>query len=472
MRIVMFSITPLFPDIIMGGAQKHIQDIALYLGGQGHEITILCTRRDDDHRPFRWQDRVEVKPILRFRQPFPQPYATPAHHLAAIVQDVGEHLQNADRFYLHDGEFVFPYVYRHIPTVVSLRDNVYPETLQGAFLFGGDALILISDYARRHYLHTVGRFFPGLEEKIVVIPNGFDRERFKPTPPRRIRELIPSVDPQKHAIVLHPHRPETNKGLRETVQVVDLLVHRHGLSNVRALVPKWIPEAASLEVNAFYAGIEREIAERGLGEHFVFHDWVPPDLMAEYYTLGDVTLSLGSFPEAFGNAVYESLGCGTPSIAARVTTHREILPDHLLDKVDFGDVESAAAIAAQIIREKRRTSPETLAYLREHYSFERMLKRYADVILNARLTEKLTYRLTPIGGETRFTLAPWCYFSERRGLYHDFRADYRPADALRSVSEKYPQGFTFEEAARHGLSREEVMAWYREGYLVPVADGG
>ncbi|MEZ4516570.1 MAG: glycosyltransferase [Chloroflexota bacterium] len=85
-----------------------------------------------------------------------------------------------------------------------------------------------------------------------------------------------------------------------------------------------------VEVQAFYRQMEQEIAERGLQDYFVFHDWIPQHLMPQYYSLGQVTLSLGHFVESFGNAVYESLGCGTPTIAARVATHRELLPDDLL----------------------------------------------------------------------------------------------------------------------------------------------
>jgi hypothetical protein len=87
-------------------------------------------------------------------------------------------MQRADRFYIHDGEFVFPYVYRGKPTVVGLRDNVYPETIQGAFHFEGHRLIVISEYARQFFLQTVGRFFPELPERLKVIRNSIDWEQF------------------------------------------------------------------------------------------------------------------------------------------------------------------------------------------------------------------------------------------------------------------------------------------------------
>jgi glycosyltransferase involved in cell wall biosynthesis len=263
MKIVAFSINPLFRDHVMGGAPKHLQSIALHLGELGHQVTVLATRRADSEEPFRWHENVEVLPLLRFHQPFPQPYGVPAYDMASIVQDVGEHLQTADRFYMHDGEFLFPFAYQHVPTVVSLRDNVYPETLHGSFLFAGDRLILISEYARQYFLHTAGRFFPDYASRTVVIPNGLDWDHFKPTPPGKILDLVP-VQPGAYPIVLHPHRPEATKGIYQTLAVVDLLVHQYGFANLKVLVPKWLDFDLSRELREAYETLQRDIIRRDL----------------------------------------------------------------------------------------------------------------------------------------------------------------------------------------------------------------
>lgn len=466
MKILMFSITPLFPEHDMGGGQKHLRTIANHLASLGHDITILCTQRADTHEPFRWHERILVKPILRFKQPFPAPYDTPAYNIASIIQDVAEHMQDADRFYIHDGEFVFPYVYRNIPTVVSLRDNVYPETIQGAFHFQGHKLVLISEYARAFFIHTVGRSFPDLPQRMVVIRNGIDWRRFKPTPPSRILGLIP-IDPSQHAIVLHPHRPEESKGMWQTIEVVDRLVHQHGIANVKTLVPLWLGLQHDPGIRDFYDRVQAEIVRRGLTDHFLFHAWVPVDLLPEYYSLGHVMLALGNFVESFGNAVYESLGCGTPAVVARISSHREILPEELVDKVDFNDHETAALLAANILREGRRTSRATLDYLHTHYRVEDQLQRYADVILNAEIAEELRFQFMPITKNTRYLLAPWCY-QAKSGIYHDYKADYYASPELSVLVAAHPDGFTRADAEGVGVSDEQVEFWLREGYTVPV----
>src|SRR5690606_20164324 len=89
MNILMFSMTPLFPDRAMGGAQKQLKRIALHLGELGHDVTLLATRRSDSLTPFQWSERVRVLPIFRFKQPYPEPYATPVYNIAAAIQDLG-----------------------------------------------------------------------------------------------------------------------------------------------------------------------------------------------------------------------------------------------------------------------------------------------------------------------------------------------------------------------------------------------
>jgi glycosyltransferase involved in cell wall biosynthesis len=468
LNILIFSIVPLFPNYDMGGAQKHLRYIALHLGKRGHQVTILCTYRQDSPTPFQWAENVQVRPILRFKQPFPMPYDTGVYNLAAIVQDLSEALAQADRFYIHDGEMHFPYLYDTIPTVASLRDNVYPETIMGAFTFQGHALILISEFSRRVYAATVGRFFPDLRQRMQVINNGIEWTHFRYTPPREILDIV-RVNPNEHAILLHPHRPEETKGIWQTIETAQLLVQRYGHHNLRVLVPQWIGTHMDGGVQEFYQRVEQRLRATHLTEHFVFHDWIPFPLLPQYYSLGQATLSLGSFVETFGNAVYESMGCGTPTIVARIATHRELLPDALIDKVDYSDTETAAAIADEILRTQRRTSAESLAYLHTHYNSVQQLARYAETIENAQVAPKPRFVAPQLTETTLYSLAPWCYRSSR-GIYHDFRASYEADPALNRLLTEASNGLSPRMAQHSGMSPAEFDAWYRAGYLVPLVD--
>ncbi|MEZ4516572.1 MAG: hypothetical protein R3C44_06945 [Chloroflexota bacterium] len=71
MNIVAFSINPLFPDRVMGGAPKHLQNIAIYLGELGHRVRVYCTSVSDSSATFNWHENVSIHLILRFSNRFP-----------------------------------------------------------------------------------------------------------------------------------------------------------------------------------------------------------------------------------------------------------------------------------------------------------------------------------------------------------------------------------------------------------------
>lgn len=466
MNIVGFSINPLFEDKIIGGSARHQRTVLSHLGELGHAVTVLCTRHPDA-RPFRWHENVQVLPALPFKQPFPEPYAVPAYQVAEIIQIVGEQLAGADRFYMHDGELLLPFLYRDVPTVISLRDNVYPETILGSFLFAADTLIAIAEYSRQVYLRTAGRFLPELPQRAITINNGIDFAQFAPGPPARAICELTGFTPDGHFVVLHPHRPEPTKGLIQTIEVADRLVHRYGCANLRVLMPRWYDEAISPEVRAFYDAMAGEIERRGLREHFVFHPWVPQRLMPDYYRLGHLTLVLGSFVEAFGNVAYESLACGTPAIVARVATHRSLVPDDLIDKVHFDDHDAAAAMAAAIWQQGRRVSGATLGFLRQNFAVDDQLRRYADAILGARRVTPAPPQVRPRGPETPYTLTPWCYLWGEGLVFHDFQGAHRHEPLLSALLAAHPAGLTPAEALRQGVPADEFDRWYRAGYIGP-----
>lgn len=466
MKILMSSINPLFADQVIGGSTKHLQKAAVHLGELGHDVTILSTRRPDSDTPFRWHENVLIKPVMRFKQPFPQPYDIPAYEMALNVQTVYDHLQTADRFYVHDGEWLFTRSHTAVPTTVSLRDNVYPETMLGMFLFQGDVLVPISGYSERVIRATAGRFYPELGSRIQTVPNALDWDKFRPKEvDPELFEYIP-IDPTQHTIMLHPHRPEPSKGLRETVAVADRLVHDYGVADLLVLVPNWFDADVSPDVKEYLTAVRQEIEERGLTDHFLFHKWLPQRLMPDYFNVGRVMLSLGHFVEAFGNTVYEALGCGTMAIAARIATHRDLVPDNLLDKVYFGDTEAAAAAAHRIIKNRESTSAATMRYLHDTYSVKRQMDGYARAILAAEKRPPLAFEANPVTGATRFVLAPWCDIWGEN-IYHDFTARHTALPRLIELLDSQPGGFTVIDAAGSSVPAADVERWYQNGFVVP-----
>ena len=113
-------------------------------------------------------------------------------------------------FYNHDGGVLFPYIWKDIPTVMSVRSILFSETLQSGYLLQGSALILNSKHTADSWIHTRGRFFPELKNRIHVILNGIDYDMYKPTPPDSILDVI-DIDTEKYRYIIFSTSARSNK---------------------------------------------------------------------------------------------------------------------------------------------------------------------------------------------------------------------------------------------------------------------
>jgi glycosyltransferase involved in cell wall biosynthesis len=465
MKIVAFSINPIFPDLITGGASKHLYHITRTLGQAGHQVHLLCAQGGQDPAGFEWAENVRVSPTLPFHLPFPQPYAISGADLGLIVERVSAALQSADRFYIHDGEFLVPDVYEHIPTVISIRDNIYPESVLGTFVGKPDEVICVSAYSTDVVRYSAGRYFPMLLDRLHHVNNGIDFEIFKPVETAKLAKTL-GVDPQQDKILLHPHRPEVGKGLPETIKVVDQLVNRYGRRNIKVLVPEWIGSMVSSGESAFYQDMIRLMNDLGVSEHFVFVPWMPQSQMPALYSLGHATLCLGNFVEAFGNVAYESLACGTPSIVARVGVHRNNMPDDLIDKVNNGDIDATVARLLAIFAGEKQNQSDVLDYLKIHMDFQRQVTNYSEIISACEKREPLQFIPPNYNDQQPFTLAPWCDIDGNR-IFHDFRGIYEEDQALTDILGKSPL-VSPAQAKAQGILAQQWQQWLDKTWLVPA----
>lgn len=465
MKIIMFSINPIFPDLVTGGASKHLYHVANHLGKQGHEVKVLSAQLGEDSTPFNWANNVVVVPSLPFHLPFPQPYAISGAELASIVSQIGMNLQSADRFYIHDGEFLVPDVYDSIPTIISFRDNIYPESVLGSFIGKGDDLICVSNFSAKVIQHTAGRFFPGMKERLHQINNGIDLDLFSPVDASELAKRL-KIDPDNEIILLHPHRPEPGKGLPETIHVVDRLVHQHGLGNITVLVPEWIEAMVSAGDASFHQNMLGLMNELDVRENFKFIPWMPIDQIAAFYSLGDVTLCLGNLVEAFGNVAYESLACGTPSVVARVGVHRTLMPDGLIDKVDFGDIEGAVDVIRSIVDGRKGVHSHVYDFLASELNFARQVEAYAEIITMCEKRDRLTFILPDQSTDQQFMLAPWCYLSADR-IYHDYEGKFFPAPQLANLM-RNREKINLADALEMEVTSEIWQSWIEKSWIVPV----
>lgn len=464
MKIIIFSINPIFPEVVTGGASKHLFHIASHLGAKGHSVEILCADAETLSGSFTWAENVRVFPVLPFDLPFPQPYAVSGPDLALMTERLRAAVCDADRFYIHDGEWLIPDVYQDIPTVSSFRDNIYPESVLGTFLTKADEVICVSPYSAAVIEHTAGRFFPRLKNRIHQVNNGIDFTQFTHQDPSPLAREF-GLDPDRQWILLHPHRPEPGKGLSETIHVAARLVHKAGVSTLRVVVLEWIEGMVSGGESAYHKQMLRLMEDLGVREHFNFVPWLPNERMPELYSLGAATLCLGNIVEAFGNVAYESLACGTPSVVARVGVHRSLLPDDLISKIHPGDTDAAVGAVLQILNNSPKVNPATLSFLHKHMDFNQQIESYVEIIENCSKRERLKFLMSEPVETQAFQLAPWCYLDGER-IYNDFHGTFESVpDLAKLFREK--DTITKPFAARSGVRDKKWATWLERTWIIP-----
>lgn len=471
MRIATISLGPLFPHHAHGGSERTLQTVLTYLGSLGHQCTAYCTRRDDNSGPFYLGPNVQVKPVLRFKQIFPEPYYTAPYNLTNIILTLSEAIETHDVLYIHEGELSFHFLYANIPTIIAFQDFVYPDTLANAFSFSRDRLVVNSKYVGRCVESVFSSFRPLNSNTLSVIPNGFDTNWFKPQNPQRLSAKLGLAE--ESIPILYPHRPDPRKGIYESIAAIHALkslIPHDIFKRIKLLIPIWMDSEIAPNNPHIYQTIYKEITayarDIGLNDLIHFHDWLPIQDMPEYYSLGKATLCIGNFIEAFGNVSVESELCGTPAILSRVAAQRYILPEELVSKVNYKDIDAVAHILKEILLNARNNHKDVQNYVETYYSQKQMTKGYANTILNAKLSQPLPeiYKFHWSSNDL-ISIPPWCSITSS-GYYNDYHYDYIQEQALLSLIPLLNETQKVGDLLRVGRSENQIKGWVQDGFLL------
>jgi len=467
-RILIFSLGPVFKDYVHGGSQKILREVAIYLGKAGNKVNIYCVEREDNNKPFQLSKNVQVFPVLKFKQTFPSSYKTAPYNLWRIIDILNEQIKKHDVFYIHDAGLNFYYLCNQkIPTVISLRDFLYPETLLGAFNFRRDKIIVNSLYTLKSLKYSVGNYLPEIEKRIELIENGINLKLFRKVKPQKILGLIDGKINKNDKIILYPHRPDPSKGIYQLLKVIHKLKLKKGLSNIKLLIPRYVDEKVTKDLEDYYKTIIQKSEELGIKENIVFHEWIPYELMPEYYSLGNLTLSIGNFIEAFGSNVgLESLACGTPVIMSLVGAQRYTLSEEIVPKVPYGDEKSIVEIAYKILIKKNNLDYIKIRqFIESKFSYDKMLKKYGEVIICAKFTRPLKINfLKPKIDERSLTIAPWACLT-KFGVYNDYEYKYyQISKNLRELLDKNIK-ISLKEIKNVQI-KKEIINLYKKGIFV------
>jgi glycosyltransferase involved in cell wall biosynthesis len=205
----------------------------------------------------------------------------------------------------------------------------------------------------------------------LVIPNGFDLSRFKPSPEAR-------------------STLRTELGLESDAQLVGMVARWHPMKDHANFM-----RAASLILKT-HPGVRFVLIGRGMDEH-------NPELMEiiESLNIGgqvsllgeradtpvfmaglDVLVSASAWGEGFPNVLGEAMACGTPCVATNVGDSARVLEEYG-GIVPPNDPESLArAVMAYLDLDpasRLEVSNATRGHVKEKYSLSEIAQRYADL---------------------------------------------------------------------------------------------
>lgn len=427
MRIVVFSLGVVFPVSVQGGSQKILRELTLLLGERGHFITIFCPKRNDNYVEFNLSPNVIVKPILPLKGTFPMPYSVSPFELYETCKVLSEAMEGFDLFYCHDGGLCIELLKNVIPTVISLRDFCYPETLLGALNFNQSAIIVNSDHTYNCLLDTFARINPAINGKVHLIYNGYDPILFsKKASNKEVLEHMGLPEKKDLFIIGFPHRPQMDKGVANAIRVINNLKFRY--PNIRLLIPLYMDINLSTRTDDTYDYINRQIVEYNLQEQIVFHPWIKPQHMAYYYSYCDVVLNIGDFVESFSNVAVESLLCETPVITFNIATYRSMPIRNYLRIVEYDDIDAVTDIISDMIIKKSRNycddifMQEARSYIVKTLSQKRFLDQYERVFKEVLESTSISSRLSSKNTSTStayYRLTAWNSYTNGH-FYNDY----------------------------------------------------
>ena len=458
MRIAAISVAPLFPDLVIGGSQKILIDVAAGLNRSGHEVQIWCTGTKVHEGDFTI-DGVTIHPQLALRGTFPATHQVSPIELAITADALRRAADWGDRVYLHADAVYLRHALEGADIVRSIHDYVYEEALISTLNLPAAATVVPSEYLKNCIEATIAILGRKTIEPVVVVPNGVHVPDTIPDP------VLPNgIAPrgENDLILLFPHRPQAAKGLDVSIRVAVEMQADDPNRNVRLLMPVYTAGSSLDDAADSMAELTKLVDSLGGNDIVEFHSWLSPSEMPGYYAAGDVTLCLGSFVESFGLVPVESVANGTPVACARVGALREFdgIDGIFLESYDWAPVTAHSVNLAITCSDDAIASGR--AQIRAKYPMKSMISGYESLLSESLVGER---QITVVDGG-RLALAPWCDIQGDQ-IYDDYRASRRiyrnVVRALRSSG-----GFIDVESSSNSAALDHEIKQARiAGILIP-----
>jgi glycosyltransferase involved in cell wall biosynthesis len=388
-RLAVLNTQP--PHLYYGGVERRILEVTRRLQPQADIAVYSGTKAG-----FKAEtniNNVKLVPVKSTDKLFPLDNWTYSRNLTKNSQ-----VFESDIFELHNNSaYGFPAALRKIapskPLVHLIHGTLADEYEQGkkgtqslrgrlanlvmkqqakqekAIAQNADVIVTISKYSQAKILEHYG--VP--EEKIRIVPNGVDIEKFQPSD-------------------MAAAKKQFNLGQDSTILFIGSLTPRKGLPYLVEAAKTVVKQQANAKFLLVGSGplrkqIETSVASAGLSGNFVFYGNMPHNQLATVYNAADVFV-LPSLQEGQGIVLLEAQACGKPVIAFGVGGAKEAVKGGESGfLLALGDTEGLAdrllkLLADDALRQKMGAAGRQ--FVKENYTWdlcaERMLKVYRETL--------------------------------------------------------------------------------------------
>ncbi|MEW6486601.1 MAG: glycosyltransferase family 4 protein [Thermodesulfobacteriota bacterium] len=277
-----------------GGAERYAWNLARGLAARGHEVHLFARRAEDLPGAVRWHP-VPALPLGRALKTWTFGEAAGrrvGRHRFDVVQGFGKTTfqtvhragGGVHRAYLERKGSPRPTFYDR--TVLAIEDRLFSSPVLRAVVAPS-----------RWVAGEIARFYPGVEGRLRVIPNGVDVEHFRPEgreADRRALETRLGLSAESRILLL----VATNFALKGLGEAVAALPHLPGAH---------LAVAGGDDPRPF----REQAAALGVGERL--HFLGPAGDPAPFYRAADALVHPTRY-DPFANVCLEALACGTPVV--------------------------------------------------------------------------------------------------------------------------------------------------------------
>lgn len=145
--------------------------------------------------------------------------------------------------------------------------------------------------------------------KVYVVPPGYDDRRFYPVS-LAMRAALKREHHYDGKIILALGRTARNKGYDLLIRSMPVVFNRIPDAKLLLAAGSKNPTAQEGEMLSEFKSIASELS---ISDRILFHDYIPDEVLPDYYRLADV-FALCSRYEPFGMTAVEAMACGTPTV--------------------------------------------------------------------------------------------------------------------------------------------------------------